>query len=620
MKQFIWALLFAVAVIPASLYAQTDTVNVPADNPPNTIGNLNNAIGAIVGADTVHHTDNLSNTVFKLEPNGFYILNGTIIVPMGSHLTIVAPDPGSTQATALPQIAWTSSGSITNRFVIDSYGDITMKNIWVMYANSSGAQVGSTIEFEEDTVHNNNGTGENGIFEDVIFDYDQVPQNGDGSIGVSCLHFRGKFTNCYFRNCTDPHYRYYGRAVSFPYNNGNETGHHIDSLSYENCTFANIGYVVMQEGNEYADYINFNHCTFLNVVMYTFNEYGWWHWLTVNNSIFVNTYMYGDILQGRGGSGKVGVSYPSGGTMNIDSIANFGFTPPAAGDLISWTGGDSSRHILFTNSSYYTENWLIDYMANSPYVQTLADSLKPHPEPMMSAKTLVFFDSVYANGTKAFPYINRANLYGLTNYNDPIANPGFGLAPTNIDSLKQFLDDRWGANHDCNWAFNVNDDINGVWPFNEDMSYSNSSPLDTAAMDHFPLGDLYHWFPTQYPSWKQQAQAERLRISTWLTTGKDPLTDVKQRPGLPAKYELAQNYPNPFNPTTAINYSVPQNGFVTLKVYNVLGQEVATLFSGVQHAGNYVATFDGSRFSSGVYFYRLQAGNFSVTKKLVLMK
>ncbi len=90
--------------------------------------------------------------------------------------------------------------------------------------------------------------------------------------------------------------------------------------------------------------------------------------------------------------------------------------------------------------------------------------------------------------------------------------------------------------------------------------------------------------------------------------------------GVPKSFTLSQNYPNPFNPTTIIQYSVPKNSFVTLKVYNVLGQEVATLFSGREMAGNYVATFDGSKYASGVYFYRMQAGGASFTKKMVLMK
>ncbi len=98
------------------------------------------------------------------------------------------------------------------------------------------------------------------------------------------------------------------------------------------------------------------------------------------------------------------------------------------------------------------------------------------------------------------------------------------------------------------------------------------------------------------------------------------LLSVMERAHTPISFALYQNYPNPFNPTTVIDYSVPKNSFVTLKVYSVLGQEVTTLFSGMRIPGQYQATFHASRFASGVYFYRLQAGSYSVTKKMLLLK
>jgi hypothetical protein len=99
-------------------------------------------------------------------------------------------------------------------------------------------------------------------------------------------------------------------------------------------------------------------------------------------------------------------------------------------------------------------------------------------------------------------------------------------------------------------------------------------------------------------------------------------TSVREDPaaGLPETYALSQNYPNPFNPLTNIQYSIPKSGFVTLKIYNLLGQEVATLVEGNQTAGTYVATFDASRVSSGVYFYRLSSGRFVEVKKMLLLK
>ena len=86
------------------------------------------------------------------------------------------------------------------------------------------------------------------------------------------------------------------------------------------------------------------------------------------------------------------------------------------------------------------------------------------------------------------------------------------------------------------------------------------------------------------------------------------------------KYELTQNYPNPFNPTTSIQYAISSKQFVTLKVYNLLGKEVATLVNENKEAGNYMVNFDASILPSGVYIYKLQAGDFVQTRKMTLVK
>ena len=92
----------------------------------------------------------------------------------------------------------------------------------------------------------------------------------------------------------------------------------------------------------------------------------------------------------------------------------------------------------------------------------------------------------------------------------------------------------------------------------------------------------------------------------------------------PNVFSLSQNFPNPFNPSTTIQYSLVKAGMVSLKVYNVIGQEVATLVNGLQETGHYTVTFNAnegiSSLSNGVYFYRLEAGSFVLVKKLVFMK
>lgn len=88
----------------------------------------------------------------------------------------------------------------------------------------------------------------------------------------------------------------------------------------------------------------------------------------------------------------------------------------------------------------------------------------------------------------------------------------------------------------------------------------------------------------------------------------------------PQQFELSQNYPNPFNPTTNISYSIPESGDVTLEVYSLTGQRVATLVNGVQSAGTHTVSFDASALSSGVYLYRLASENSVLTRKMLLVK
>jgi hypothetical protein len=88
----------------------------------------------------------------------------------------------------------------------------------------------------------------------------------------------------------------------------------------------------------------------------------------------------------------------------------------------------------------------------------------------------------------------------------------------------------------------------------------------------------------------------------------------------PLEFAMQQNYPNPFNPTTTIRYGLPRRSGVTLAVFNTIGQKVITLVNESKDAGIHEAKFDGTNLSSGVYFYRLQAGEFVQTKKFVLLR
>jgi hypothetical protein len=90
--------------------------------------------------------------------------------------------------------------------------------------------------------------------------------------------------------------------------------------------------------------------------------------------------------------------------------------------------------------------------------------------------------------------------------------------------------------------------------------------------------------------------------------------------GIPTAFSLRQNYPNPFNPSTTINFDMPKDGFVTLKVYNTSGKEVASLVNETRAAGYHTVSFNAANLSSGVYYYRLESEGVSKVMKMALIK
>lgn len=100
----------------------------------------------------------------------------------------------------------------------------------------------------------------------------------------------------------------------------------------------------------------------------------------------------------------------------------------------------------------------------------------------------------------------------------------------------------------------------------------------------------------------------------------DNISAAEDISALPKEFILHQNYPNPFNPSTSINYELPITGDVNLKIFDMTGKEIATLVNERQNAGNYTVQFNGNNFASGVYFYRIKAGEISHVKKMILIK
>lgn len=157
---------------------------------------------------------------------------------------------------------------------------------------------------------------------------------------------------------------------------------------------------------------------------------------------------------------------------------------------------------------------------------------------------------------------------------------------------------------------------------------NNSGSVTVCTQFAFAIGKIVNsgqsFYFRIYP-WYTGAASNSKYVYTQLAvikgTTKAAATGIQNEKGsIPMEMRLDQNYPNPFNPTTAISYQLAVNSYVTLKIYDVLGKEVATLVSGRLEAGSYQTTFDASHLSSGVYLYQLRAGEYVQTRKMALMK
>lgn len=146
--------------------------------------------------------------------------------------------------------------------------------------------------------------------------------------------------------------------------------------------------------------------------------------------------------------------------------------------------------------------------------------------------------------------------------------------------------------------------------FNFPIEYIGDSPVPDSAYIWIGIADTSVGGPTQAAGY---AYVDDLTLG--------PPTSVEEISSIiPENFELKQNYPNPFNPSTKIEYSIPEASFVQLKVYDILGNEVAELVNEEQSAGTYRADFSGADLASGLYIAKLQAGNYSKTIKMSLLK
>jgi hypothetical protein len=294
--------------------------------------------------------------------------------------------------------------------------------------------------------------------------------------------------------------------------------------------------------------------------------------------------------------------------------ANF-FSPPAILTLDSlyddlegepYLITEADRNIQATNNAYFWPQGIMDIYDT---MNADKDTSAGHPR-NIGGKIVAPVWAAARVGAEAI--LDLPNI-DITTGNVNV-DPGYdaayvSAAATNMAAFVNFI---WTHNNDAAGErpfvyanesnYDLYKDVAADWkdkqnyPVQENLTYTNAA-LMTAATDGKPLGDL-NWFPG---------------IINSIDGGKG-LNIV------PTKLTLSQNYPNPFNPTTTIEYSISKSSQVTLKVFNMLGKEVTTLVNKKQTAGEHSVKFDASNLASGVYLYKIKAGNTTIAKKMVLIK
>jgi hypothetical protein len=528
--------------------------------------------------------------VYMLKNGGVYSLqnnpttssaNQTII--MGQTQTSLKKSQGSNP----PIISgWFDAGnSINTGGGITVNKDLLIKNIDLEIGNSSGNNVGWAF-------FGFGGAGLRFQVDNCIMEHTWWCWAGSLPADETVI-----FTNDYFVNLSGHACRRNGGVTDF---NANGVTHQ-DTLIVQNCTHVNNqGTLYKFRYGVNVDKVLFNHNTFINNSGYIFMNNGDQTNMSVTNNIFVNCQLqaYSDTLF-TADAGEVDMDKLPMGLINlrVDStftanVGTHGFY--ADKNLAYW---DPSLSNIASTLNAGSVNGRTDWVSQMITMNTRTAALFAD-----DATYPLLKNGTWINAMPTFTSTDNLFTTQLTVVKD------YSLAAVDVTYGTPLTAWRQAGNDvDSYWIY-------ADWPIPVDLSYSDASLL-TAGLGGFPLGDL-DWFPTQYAAWKAQEATELAAIAQELTVP-SAVSTLEQ---VPQNFRLEQNYPNPFNPSTDISYTISKAGNVTLKVYNMLGQQVATLVNGFQAANTYKVNFNGSNLSSGIYLYELRAGNSVVTKKMVLMK
>ena len=538
------------------------------DMEPDAAGSLREA----VVADSVEVP---AGRVYELKANGYYPLSTNLTTPATRAVVIVGADDTrlvqNANASSAPPVICGSGG---NTGGISFQNDLTVKNCSIIQA-ADKATLGWA--FFGAAASNKTLRVENCLFEHTRW----VMIQSNDAAGTNVY-----INDCYFVNMSGQACRRNGGVYD---NVNNNTA----TMWVENSTHVMAQGMIYKFRNYPVDRIVFNHNTFVNMSGNVFETLGYQRYMVVVNNIFVNSNLQ-PYLTGLD-AGETDADNLPMGIINIDTL------PSGYENL--------PRKMLVDKNVVYWDPKFAD-MVQTCKTNLVNFSDDWHDQMItMNTRTQAMFDD-----NTNYPYLIEGTWYEkCPNFTDPK-----DLLTVGVDSIKAFsvgTVDTTSGDVLMVWrkvATDLNTDyIYSDWPIPVNLAYDDADLLE-GGLGGFPVGDL-NWFPTQKAAWEAQKNTELSAINDQLS--------IKETAKKASNFKLNQNFPNPFNPTTTISYTIPKSGNVTLKVFNMLGHEVATLVDGYNNANQaYSIEFDGTSLSSGVYFYTLTFDNKTVSKKMVLMK
>ncbi len=372
-------------------------------------------------------------------------------------------------------------------------------------------------------------------------------------------------------------------------------------------------------------------------VQYRKNDGGWVDWI-ISTSDTVRTFgisvdasmKYNDKYDFRSiaadSAGWAETDVPQGGDASTTIMADL-ISPHNITDLHASSGQDTGSVMLKWNAvgndgdsgvcSFYVFKYSLYSITDSNWDMAKFIPNSPTPVPPGQPQNLIVQGLTQGEHLYfAVRVVDDAGNISITsNSADTIVTTKDTIPPSIILGPRVFNNDYHSAI--LFWA--TNELSRGDVEYGSDTSYGYSvfdSVLSTghnAVLNGLDSGRIYHFKIQIIDRWgnNKVTKDSIFFLITSINT---------EEVGVPDRYELYQNYPNPFNPNTKIEFDLPKESFVILRVYNILGQEVATLVSEKLSAGRYAIQLNGSILASGIYFYRLTAADFIKTKKLLLLK